>query len=102
MAVRAIAFLPNKLQNVVKKSFDSAIQSGDESKFLSSLPSNIKAEVEKKRGQLSSGIKNTRDLENKLDKIASSEVNEQLEFVTPVIRIVQTIVFLLVILIMKI
>ena len=98
LAVRAIAFLPNKLQNVVKKSFDSAIQSGDESKFLSSLPSNIKAEVEKKRGQLSSGIKNRRDLENKLDIIASSEVNEQLEFVTPVIRIVQTIVFLLVIL----
>ena len=42
LAVRAIAFLPNKLQNVVKKSFDSAIQSGDESKFLSSLPNKYK------------------------------------------------------------
>lgn len=98
LAVRAIAFLPNKLQNVVKKSFDSAIQSGDESKFLSSLPSNIKSEVEKKRSQFSSGIKNTKDLENKLNDIASGEVNEQLQWVGPAIRIVQTIVFLLVIL----
>jgi hypothetical protein len=98
LAIRAIAFLPNKLQNVVKKSFDSAIQSGDESKILRTLPSNIKSEVEKKKGQLSSEIKNTRDLENKLDDIASTEVNEQLQFVTPAIKIIQTIVFLLVIL----
>lgn len=98
LAVRAIAFLPNKLQNVVKKSFDSAIQSGDEGKFLSSLPSNIKSEVEKKRSQFSSGVKNTKDLENKLNDIASGEVNEQLQWVGPAIRIIQTIVFLLVIL----
>lgn len=98
LAVRAIAFLPNKFQNVVKKSFDSAIQSGDESKFLNTLPSNIKADVEKKRGQLSSGIKSTRDLENELDDIASSKVNEQLQLVTSTIKMTQTIVFLLVIL----
>lgn len=98
LAVRAIAFLPNKFQNVVKKSFDSAIQSGDESKFLNTLPSNIKADVEKKRGQLSSGIKSTRDLENELDDIASSKVNEQLQLVTSTIKMTQTIIFLLVIL----
>lgn len=96
IATRAIMMLPSKMKNVVEKSFNTALNSGDETALINSLPSNIKSEFEKKKNEIMSNVKSLPDAQKMLDDVAKEDLQEQgtpnyLGFVGPTIRVIQII-----------